>query len=191
MWGDSPENLGHLLAVEAKDHGVDIVIGRHDHGGPIFGSTENPARMKALSGLANAGLELLEAYLHEGDQVFYVESDLEWEPNTVLHLASMLSFYNIDAVAPMIYAGKAFYDIWGYRGMDKERFGPFPPYHPSLHERPIVQVSSVGSAFMMTADVAQETRITDDNALVGFWDQAAKLGYRVFVDQGAMVRHPA
>jgi hypothetical protein len=190
VWGDSPESLGVLLGEEARRHGLDAVIHRYDHGGPVYGSTEQPERMKALSGLANSGLDCLQAYVDANDHVFYVESDLLWEPETVLELSNKMTMAGLDALAPMIYAGPNFYDIWGFRGLDGERFGPFKPYHPDLKEHPIVEVSSVGSAFVMRGALVEDVRIKDDYALVGFWRDARAKGYRVFVDQMETVRHP-
>lgn len=190
VWGDSPDSLGTLLGEMARRMGIDATIHRFDHGGPVFGSTEAPERMQALSSLANSGLDCLQAYTQDGDHVFYVESDLLWEPETVLRLSGWLDHYQLDALAPMIYAGQAFYDIWGFRGLDGNRFGGIKPYHPDLRETPIVEVSSVGSAFVMRAAVAEEVRIKNGNALVGFWEEARDKGYRVWVAQTEAVRHP-
>jgi hypothetical protein len=54
-----------------------------NHGGPVFGSTEEPARFRALQGVGNG---ILESVPDDVDVLVYVESDLIWAPTTILAL---------------------------------------------------------------------------------------------------------
>jgi hypothetical protein len=192
VYGDCVDNTADALRVEALVHNLRLHLVEHNHGQGVFGSTEAPERMKALSGLSNAGLDKVCDLSQGNGKIFYVESDLIWNVNTIMRLCERLNLsVDADAIAPLVFAGEAFYDIWGYRGLDGTRFQPFPPYHPSLKEKGLTEVSSVGSCFVMEAWVLRDTRIKNDNALVGFWEAARANGYRIFVDAGEKVEHPA
>ncbi len=98
-----------------------------------------------------------------------------------------------DILAPMIFAGECFYDIWGFRA-DGCRFGPFYPFHHTLAELhagiDILVVDSVGSCFAAKGDIARRTHVLDNNALVGWCDAARKLGARIGVIPTLKVVHP-
>jgi len=83
VWGDSSVEVQHNLRRAADYYNFDLDIIEHSHGGPRWVSVEDPARMAALSGVANA---VLDAVQPDDDYLFYVESDLIWTPETVLAL---------------------------------------------------------------------------------------------------------
>jgi hypothetical protein len=128
------------------------------------------------------------------DVVVYVESDLVWTPHDVGSLID-IAFErreDFDVVAPLVFAGEAFYDIWGFRGTDGERFGPFAPYHPSLERgEAIVEIGSAGSCLVMAGKIARTVKAPGNKrALVGWCDAATKKKFRIGVAVDFRVDHP-
>lgn len=172
-----------------------------NHGGPVFGSTESPDRMACLSLVGNA---IFDSVRDSDDVLVYVESDLIWTPETIMSLIEHLA--NTDVVAPLVFAGDNFYDVYCYRGLDGSRFSPFAPFHESLvytilrletdgtvsEFKPpkLFPVSSVGSCLVMHGHVARSARIRNGQALVGWCEDARSLGYRISVALGLRVEHP-
>lgn len=193
VWGDCVDRTEQALIDAALDHNMALTLVEHTHGGPEFGSTEAPARLVALSAVINAGLE---AVRNQDDAVFYVESDLVWEPATVRGLLASLREGAADLIAPLVYAGTdgngrpVFYDVFCYR-KNGERFGPFHPYHGELdHGGALTPVDCVGSAFVMSGMVGRDCRIGNAQALMGLCADAWAKGYRVAVDAQMSVVHP-
>jgi hypothetical protein len=186
VYGDSRDDTGGALRRAADQAGVPLRLVESNHGGPVFGSTESTRRLQALSQVGNAGLQ---AVTSSDDFVWYVESDLLWAPPTVLHLLAVLDARpDLHLVAPLVMAGTAFYDTWGFR-RDGQRFGPFMPYHPAFDQTGLTSVDSVGSAFLCRGAVARASRMTDQ-ALVSFCESAREHGYCLAVDARVQVRHP-
>jgi len=186
VWGDcTDDTLSHIL-LNAEYHNLAVQTVNHDHNGPEFGSTEHPERLKALSDLGNTGLASIRP---EDTAVFYVESDLVWEPATVINLLNRLN-HEVHVVAPLIFAGEHFYDVFCFR-KNGERFAPFYPYHSELkHDGSLTQVDCVGSAMVMHAEVARKCRIVDNDVLIGFGRDCWAKGFTVNVDASLRVNHP-
>ncbi len=187
--GDSLDATAAELARAAERWQIPVDIREYCHGQPQFASTEEPARLKMLSGVCN---EVFAGVREDDDVLLYVESDLIWQPHDVGSCidAARERRGGFDVVAPMIWAGQEFYDIWAFRGLDGERFGPFAPYHSSLNGHGLAEVGSVGSCLAMRAEVAAKVRVGDDNALVGWCAEARKQGYRLAVATDFGVNHP-
>lgn len=185
VYGDSIDNTEQALidTAAAQNHALALV--EWNHGGPVFGSTEDPARLKALSALGNAGLSSIRK---QDDVVIYVESDLLWTPETMIGLIDQLGPER-QIIAPLVFAGEAFYDIFCFR-KNGQRFSPFHPYHPELNLDGLTHVDSVGSCLVMQAHVARECRIQNDDVLMGFCADAWAKGYTVSVDATRKVVHP-
>ncbi len=184
--GDSIDETRKDLRTFATAVGVPIQIVVRNHGQRIFGSTEEPERMKALSFVGNG---ILESVNDTDDVLLYVESDLLWRPEVIVSLASQLRPREVDVIAPLCFAGQAFYDIWAFR-KNGHRFGPFHPYHGELSFDGLTAVDSCGSCLVMRAEVARNCRIIDDEALVGFCRDVWAKGYTVFCDARERVFHP-
>lgn len=195
--GDSVDRTAYELCEGACDRGlrsnggcVDIFTRRF--GNPRHGSTEDPARMAALSEIGNTILDHVEP---DDDVLLYVESDLIWTADTALALIydSMRSGSSI--IAPMIFAGEHFYDVWAYR-KNGVQFSPSHPYHSDiahcfLEGAPhIVQLDSAGSCLAMPGNIAREVRMTS-GALVEWCERARAVGYRILLDTTLRVEHPA
>lgn len=185
--GDSTDNTRNELHA-LGEAGAPISVFICNHGCRVFGSTEEEDRLAALSQVGNA---ILSSVDQDDDVLIYVESDLIWKAYTMICLIDEV-MNGKDVIAPMIFAGKNFYDIFVYRGLDGERFSPFPPYHKhlTLSETLPVEVESVGSCLVMKAEVARNCRIRDDRALLGFCKDVREKGYKIFVDPTQRVYHP-
>jgi hypothetical protein len=191
VYGDCIDNTKDALIDAALQHQFALTLVEFNHGGPVFGSTEHPDRLRVMSTVGNAGLE---AVLPQDDAVFYVESDLVWSPETVLALLERLG-NGVDLVAPMVFAGTdgnnrpVFYDLFVFR-KDGHRFGPFYPYHNELNLEGLTKVDSVGSGFVMRGEVGLSCRIRNQNVLLGFCEDVWSHGWNVNVDATQSIYHP-
>lgn len=165
-----------------------------NHGKRVFGSTEEPERMAALSYVGNGILESVHA---DDDVLIYVESDLVWRPEVIIRLMDRLNTWGqcgeearrIDVIAPLVFAGEAFYDIWAFR-KNGHRFGPFKPYHGELLRDKPTPVDSAGSCLVMRGEVARSCRIIDNEAMVGFGRDVWAKGFTLFADARERIQHP-
>lgn len=193
--GDSTDDTIDALRAAAEAEHVNLTIVDVTHGGPVFGSTEAPERMRLLSGVGNG---IFQAVQLSDDYLLYVESDLIWTPAVAYELMKAVECGNgpgVDdttrrIVAPLVMAGPHFYDIWGFRGLDGERWGPFAPYHVERNPVALTEVSSAGSCLFMPAAAADSPPMTD-GALVQWCKGARAAGWHIYVHPMLTVRHPA
>lgn len=184
--GDSTDATRQELLAGAKARGLDFELRTANHGGPVYGSTEDPKRMAALSFVLNEAM----AGIRETDDVlFYVESDLLWDAATAAALVELVASGAAEIVAPMTFAGEHFYDVWACR-KDGSRFSPLPPYHAGLNAKGLTEVDSVGSCVVMRGEIAQKVRVKDGNAFVGWCAEALAQGHRIDMAAELSVRHP-
>jgi hypothetical protein len=187
--GDSTDDTRRQLWDKTRGALFDFSLIKCDHGGPVFGSVESVERMKCLSKVGNA---ILDEVRESDDYLWYVESDLIWVPGVIDHLLLLTADTAaplVDVVAPLVFAGANFYDVWGFRGLDGSRFAPFAPYHSSLSNITLTEVSSVGSALMIRGEVARRIRFTD-GALVEWCANARTAGYHIYVAPWLRIDHP-
>jgi GT2 family glycosyltransferase len=184
--GDSEDDTRQRVATGAKSRKLDLDLRHLSHGGPVFGSTEAPERMAALSKVGN---EILNGVTNQDDVLVYVESDLGWDPHTIGSLVDVVAENRggFDVITPLVMAGSTFYDIWAFR-KNGSRFGPFKPYHPELSETGITEVDSVGSCLVMRAEVGRMVRMTD-GALVEWGNNARRAGFKIGVYSEFKVKH--
>jgi hypothetical protein len=185
--GDSADGTREALIRQAQLSDIDFELLNCDHGGPEFGSTEAPERMKALSAVGNA---LFEAVKPEDDVLVYIESDLIWSPPDIARLvwAAENKSAGFDVFAPMVMAHDLFYDIWGFRGLDGRRFDPVAPHFPGMLGNDFFEIGSAGSCLVMKGEVARACRIRNDYCLVGWCQDAREKGYRIAVRTDCSVR---
>jgi hypothetical protein len=185
--GDSVDGTRDALVRLAHRNSLNLQLPECSHGGPAFGSTEAPERMKALSKVGNA---IFNSVRSDDDVLLYVESDLLWSPVVARQILVQAAIResDFDVFAPLIFAGEHFYDIWGYR-KNGERFSPFPPYHAELGAG-LTEVDSVGSCFATRSAVALSCRIRNDGALVDFCEDVRRHGFKIAVDPMLRVEHP-
>lgn len=177
-----------LLRSGALARGMGLEIVEYNHGGPHFGSVESAQRMQQLSGVGNA---MLDSVAPDDDLVFYVESDLIWEPSIPIALAGYLNLWSgPQVVAPLVFAGEYFYDVWGFR-LNGSKFAPFFPYHSDLGPG-LTFVDSVGSCMVMHASVACNRFLRmSTGALVELCERLRNTGHSIGVVPTLSVRHPA
>jgi hypothetical protein len=114
--GDSEDGTYDKLEAFIGERDAGDVLLKVDHGGPKYGSVDHPARWAQIALVCNAVMDAMPA--DERPKV-YVESDLIWLPSTITDL--VLDLELVPAVALCLRHGR-FYDIWGHRGLDGERF---------------------------------------------------------------------
>jgi hypothetical protein len=194
--GDSRDHTRLALVQEAERakawHRRTLVMDV-SHGGPFWGSTEEPARLAGLSTIFNRVLDV--ATETKADVVVWVESDLHWTADTILRLASHVDQKLVALVAPMTHAGVAYYDTWGCRLLDGRRIDSVPPHLPADYLAAhgvgaLVEMASVGSVVAMSRPVARDVRISGGGAIVEWCAVARGIGHRVWLDTGARVEHP-
>lgn len=183
--GDSIDNTRQQLMRMAEYANLPIELHIREHGCREWGSTEEPERLEKLSYVANG---IFEGVYEHDDVLIYVESDLIWHPEVFLRLIDQLK-PGVDVIAPMTFAGEAFYDIWGFR-KNGVRFGPFEPFHKEINLQELNQVDSVGSCLVMRAEVARRCRATHNMALVGFCQDVWDKGFTVNADPRERIYHP-
>jgi len=184
--------LGKGKSLGALNDTVQIVT--HNHGQRVFHSTEDTDRLAALTGVMRAGMGAVDPSPGRDEMVLYVESDLIWDAREVLGVVEMAARREggMDVIAPLVFAGPYFYDVWGFRGLDGERFSPFPPYHRSLlvTRNSVREVSSVGSCLAFRAKLARKVVSLGELGLLSWCAGARAQGYKVGVAPMWRVEHP-
>lgn len=183
--GDSTDGSYSDLASRIVDRPWDKLL-KVDHGGQHYGSVDHPQRWAQVALVCNA---VMDAANLDGPMI-YVESDLIWEPATMIQLLEDLSI--VPAVAPMSMKDGRFYDTWGHRGLDGERFYGQPPYHRCMEsDRPLVAIGSAGSCVVMREEVARVARFGDNDCIVGLGrDIRFKAEASLWLDRRVKVEHP-
>lgn len=189
--GDSTDNTEQRLRELATRYQLPIQLVTCNHGGPWYGSVESKDRMIALSQVGNA---IFESVHWTDDILVYVESDLIWDAHTMKTLIECAARREkgYDIFAPMVFAGRNFYDIWAFR-KNGERFIPFPPYHRDLLKKGThewTEVDSAGSCLVMRGVVACTARIRDNNCLVGWSEDAREKGFKIATCPDLRIQHP-
>lgn len=182
--GDSSDDTWEALAKWGRDFDLSRI--KREHGGPPWGSVDDPARWRALSFCCNGVME----YITAGDDaVIYVESDLHWEVPTMIRLLDQLDDDHPAIAAMCFTALGAFYDTWGHRKNGKS-FGPFPPYHAELKAHDLTEIDSAGSCIVMRGDVARRVRFGPEDCVRGLGRSIWENGYSLWIDPHARVVHP-
>ena len=172
--GDSSDGTGAVLGSYLEDW--DSVV-THNHGGPRYGSIDHPQRWANIAGVVR---DVVRAVADPGDAFVWVESDLVWDPLTMMELLKADR-----PVAPMVFAADTprFYDTWGYR-KGGQMFLGHPPYLPGgPQDERYVPIDSCGSCFVVPARDFPTVRDWD-----GMWPFPA--GGRLVLDTASTVRHP-
>lgn len=186
VWAENSSEDDTLQRLCEFDAAPTTIIERNDDC-PYWPSIDVRERWQHLAWVGNATLE---AVTDDDDVFVYVESDLVWEPATILALVDHLD--TVDVVSPLsLTPSGSYYDLWGSRGMDGRRFTAQPPHHPDLANADgLVQVQSLAGCTVMKAEVARVTRFDRDDCYRG-WNRAMQLaGYDVWCDPSLSVVHP-
>lgn len=176
---DTYERLSAWAAQDAR-----VTLAQH-HVEPIADFDDRVRKWAALGNLAVEG-----ALATGADYILWCESDLAL-PHDLL---GQLLAPDVDIVAPAIFMGGLFYDIWGFRGLDGVKFTNEAPYHQEFHPHALVRLASVGSCVLFRRDVfdagVRFRGTYEDGLLVGVCNDAALLGFRTFMDSRVAVLHP-
>jgi len=184
--GDSKDDTRERLQrhLSKAQRTSELVV--HEHGGRHYGQVIDPERFRQRAGCKNAGFEKVP---QDAEVVIYVEGDLVWSAQDLLALAEQLR-PGIDVIAPSVWAGPSFYDIWGFRDLTGRKFDSGPPYSPALNGERLTELETAGSCLVMRGEVARSCRASDDEEIVGFCKDARSKGFRVFTDWQTRIFHP-
>lgn len=189
--GDSTDGTRVELAQAISDAPFDGLILHVDHGGPKFGSVDNPQRWGQIARVCNTVAARVSGQIGDDDIWCYVESDLVWTWDDMIRVVD--GAQDDIAVAPLSINGRsgAFYDIWGHRGADGECFTWDPPYHPSLDtDERYVEIASAGSCFAMRGKYAHVSRFSDADCIRGIGRTLRQHGAKLMLDTHSQVVHP-
>lgn len=148
---------------------------------------------------SNARNNVIDKYLKpEHTHVFWIDTDVvEFEPDIIEKLAELTDQH---VVAPYVFIEdndawlfKRFYDISCFVDLDGKCFNYAEPYN-NLPRQDLQQVSSVGTCFLMPADIYREHGLRYDpfhekNEHIPLFDKARAIGYKVYVTPKVEIRH--
>jgi hypothetical protein len=182
--GDSTDATWHELQRGMTEHGLSGKLWQHHHGQPLRRGTGHPDRLANLSRIWNP---MLDAVPESADMVVIVESDLVWEPATMLELLWRSEDGNIHC--PMVWLGNIFYDTFLYR-RHGQCFTNSLPYHPDLVMGEPLELDSAGSCLVMPGRVARQHRTTEREELMGLCHSARARGCKVILDSDLSIQQP-
>ena len=167
--------------------GARATIVKREHGERDYGSVDLPERWKLSGWVSNGVLENLPA--ERFDAFIWVETDLLWEPTTMLELLYHLE--EVPACAAMCFAKYTglFYDTFGHR-KNGVRFTPNPPYHPELAHEGLTKIDSAGSCFAMIEPAARVVSFSLADSIIGIGRSLYESGYSFWLDPQLKVIHP-
>lgn len=180
--GDSTDNSYRTL----KLAGFDPL--KVEHGGPKYESTNDARRWRQVALVCNIAWTVALREVAPDETIIYIESDLIWEPETILALDRHMEKHS--AIAPMSFRenSRLFYDIWGHR-KDEIAFGWRPPYHPRVNGQ-ITEIDSAGSCFAVHASVANAVEFSLKDCIRGVGRSLRAAGHTLMLDPTLAVYHP-
>lgn len=189
VWGEGDSTDNTLAMLRAATWRFKAEIVDCTHGGADYPSVVRAERFKQL---AHVGNVIWRAIPETAEAVVYVESDLIWEPATMLGLIERLAEY--PAISPMVLLARAgwgkgvnFYDTWAAR-KDGRHFEHRPPHHPCYRPDAPFMVDSMGSVMAFRGDIARKLKI-DDDVFVGMCRHIYEMGESVWIDPKLIVIH--
>lgn len=179
--GDSADGTAGALIDRLTDRDASATLIHVNHGGPKFTSVDHPQRWNQIAQVWNT---LLDKLPQAGDAIL-VEADLCWEPDTMLALLADLAA-GCDAVAPQSVKDGRFYDTWGHRWSEDQRFSD----EPLPEDAGLQPIFSAGSCIAMRQEVYRDCRFGENDGIVGFGRDLHFKDYSMFVDPAVSVVHP-
>ena len=198
-------------------------VTKRNHGGRFYGvsgtdwhtSADSPECQRQIAYAAAGSFERVRA---DHDAFVWVESDLIWEPQTIMRLLARLML--VDAVAPLCIGNEPWhfkvaplknargvhpfchcdnpeathlYDWWGFKAQGR-KFEVCPPFHPMLREASVdglYPLEVAGSCIVMKGKVARDARFEPpEHGLPAFCENLIAQGYKLWLDSNQRVRHP-
>lgn len=191
IWGEGDSTDDTKATLLAACYRFRAVVVDCTHGGPAYGSIINAQRFRQL---AHVGKRIFAAIPEEADIVAYVESDLIWEPATLLALIERVASGQAATIAPMVllrragWADDSFYDGYCFRAEDRH-FAHYRPYHAVYRPDQPFQVDSVGSCVVMRGEIARSLTFDEQTIFPDLCGQIRAAGHGVWVDPGCAVYH--
>ena len=183
--GDSTDDTYARLREYRTFTGLNVL--KVEHGGPYYGSIDNPLRWRQLAVVCNVAMTAAVRIAEADEPVVYVESDLIWDTETMAALIDLTGKY--PAVAPLSIRGKRFYDLWGYR-KDGIQFSPTPPYHPRILNDSMTRIDSAGSCIAMSPTAARVAEFSLTDCILGVGRSLYANGLSLWLDPTRKVIHP-
>jgi hypothetical protein len=188
--GDSTDDTQQALLDYMESPDLDVVLVDVAHGGPEYGSLVHAERFRQLAAVWN----VLFGYIPpKADAVLVIESDLIWEPATMLALLDDLE--HVGAVSPMVMLKREgfppdyFYDTWAF-WRNGVQIRPMPPYFDGLDDdSDLHEVDSAGSCMAMLGDVARRVTWPEEDVFRGLCRQVREGGDHIYLDTRLKVTH--
>lgn len=192
----------HVVAVEGDSRddtwrrlqSLDFYSLKVEHGGPRYGSIDFPTRWRQLAAACNVAMIAATRLCKPDDPFVYVESDLLWEPETILTLVDDLA--RVPAVAPMSM-------IWDY-SEDRERFydcfghtkngRPFDyqaPYCDGWDPGSLIPIDTAGSCFVTSGHYLPYLNFSPTECIRGVGQSLRDNGWQLYLDPTVKVLHPS
>lgn len=186
--GDSTDDTWAML----RD--TDFYVLKCEHGGPKYGSIDYPTRWRQIAAACQVAMIAATRLTEPDDPFCYVESDLIWEPETMLTLATDLE--RVPAVAPMSMIRQQddgslrFYDDWGYR-KNGVQFSRHEPYFDGWNPGELTPIDSSGSCFATLGHYLPGLDFSPTSCIRGIGESLRDNGYQLYLDPTVAVYHPS
>lgn len=162
-----------------------VILIKCDTGAPHYGSVIHPERFATLAKVFNAGMDAVD--LAWSDYVMFIPSDIRFEPD----LLKRLMAHDVDVVAPLVWTGDRFFDIWALSQEDRFFHGFTHAEAEQLFGGKLTECTTVGGTMLINADVLRAgVRYTPQEVDRGFSKSARGRGFHVFLDPSTSVFHP-
>jgi hypothetical protein len=184
--GDSKDNTRQLLYQILTEYQLPHEIPDASHGFPWYGSIVHPDRFKSKARADNATLSRVKP---TDDIVVFIEADLLYEADVMVKCINHVKA-GVDVLAPLIFAGKNFYDIWAFE-KDGVGFGPFEPWHHALVPTGLTEIDSAGSCLVMKAEIPRRFKVPEEEEWRSFCKLIRKNGYHIYTTPELRINHPA
>jgi len=191
VWGEGDSTDATKATLLAACYRFRAMVVDCTHGGKAYGSVVNAQRFRQL---AYAGKQIFAAIPDGADVVVYVESDLVWEPATLLALIERATSGGYAVISPMVYLRRdgwpadSFYDTFCFRAEDRH-FAHYRPYHAVYRADEPFQVDSAGSCLVMRGEIARSLTFDEQTIFPDLCGQIRASGHGVWVDPGCAVYH--
>jgi hypothetical protein len=182
-YGVSEDDTGALLMADGWPAPCRLLANLD--GGPMFGSIDTRERWSQLARVWNALLAEVEV---DADIFMLVESDLQWDAETIVRVMGHLGD-GIDGCTAMVRFEGRFYDTFGHR-RDGVRFSTHPPYHSLFPSSGLMEMDSGGSLWIVKATYARGAHFSDEQGIVGWCNNMRAIGAHLWLDTDAWIEHP-
>lgn len=188
--GDSTDGTCERLSAWCAARPENAVLIKKDVCRPRYGHVRDMERTKMLAELRNTitTIDMGEDY------VFWIESDMIFNPDVLQLLLKGLDNASADIIAPIIHDSPdipRFFDIWSYRQNGQE-FRKDYPYCEGFKNNEPFSVDSVGAVTLAKAAIYRSGARYDtgDSDVAAFCNNAKKYGFgRIFVEPRCIIWH--